>query len=64
MYIALGSCAELETQLTISKELSYINDIEEKALLETLNHISRMFMNLIKNFSLYRITQYAQRNTV
>ena len=29
LYIALGSCAELDTQLIISKELGYINNEDE-----------------------------------
>jgi four helix bundle protein len=48
LYIALGSCAELETQVSISKELDYIRGEKEKELLEILDHISRMIMNLIK----------------
>ncbi|MCF7917202.1 MAG: four helix bundle protein [Candidatus Omnitrophica bacterium] len=48
LYIALGSCAELETQVSISKELNYIKGEKEKELLEILDHISRMIMNLIK----------------
>jgi len=46
--IALGSCAEIETQLVISKELSYINDHIETELMETLNHICGMIVNLVK----------------
>ncbi len=30
LYIALGSCAELETQIEISKELKYINEEKKK----------------------------------
>ena len=48
LYITLGSCAELETQITIAKELKYIRDQEEAALLEKLDHICRMTSNLIK----------------
>jgi len=48
LYIALGSCAESETQATISKELNYISSEKEKELLEMLDHVSRMITNLIK----------------
>jgi len=48
LYISLGSCAELETQTTISRELAYISEDKETALLEKLDHISRMISNLLK----------------
>ena len=48
LYISLGSCAELETQLTIAKELQYISENEEFRLLEELDHICRMTSNLLK----------------
>lgn len=46
--VALGSCAELETQIIIAKELSYINDTHEQALMGLLNHICGMIVNLDK----------------
>lgn len=49
LYIALGSCAELETQLVISKELGYLTKEVEAELLEKLDHICRMTRNLIKS---------------
>ena len=48
LYIALGSCAELETQVEISWELRYMSDIGKEDLLEKVDHESRMLMNLIK----------------
>ena len=48
LYIALGSCAELETQATIAKELAYISENKETAILERLDHLSRMIANLLK----------------
>lgn len=48
LYIVLGSCAERETQATISKEINYISSEKEKELLEMLDHVSRMITNLIK----------------
>jgi four helix bundle protein len=46
--IALGSCAELETQIVIAKELCYIDEIKEQKLMATLNHICAMIVNLSK----------------
>jgi four helix bundle protein len=45
--IALGSCAELDTQLIIANRRSYIkkNDFEELA--DQINHESRMISSLI-----------------
>jgi len=48
LYISLGSCAELETQITIAKELKYIQKDKEAVLLERLDHICRMISNLLK----------------
>ena len=48
LYMSMGSCAELETQITISKELKFLTDNEETDLLERLDHIGRMLSNLIK----------------
>ena len=48
LYISLGSCAELETQITIAKELEYILQAQEAELLEKLDHLCRMISNLIK----------------
>lgn len=48
LYIALGSCAELETHLEISLRLNYLNRQNYDTLLEKTNHITRMMMNLIK----------------
>jgi four helix bundle protein len=48
LYIALGSCAELETQITIAKELKYITESSEAKLLEDIDHVCRMTSNLMK----------------
>jgi four helix bundle protein len=49
LHIALGSVAELETQIIIAKELSYIkNETIEKDLFEKMNHTTRMLRSLIK----------------
>ena len=51
LYIALGSCAELETQIEIATELNYINEDNKKIILEKINHESRMITNLIKKLN-------------
>ena len=48
LYVSSGSCAELETQITIAKELKYIQENEEAILLERLDHIGRMISSLLK----------------
>lgn len=48
LYIALGSCGELETQIEIASELEYIDDKQKKELLDKIEHESRMLTNLIK----------------
>ncbi len=47
LYISLGSCAELDTQLIISHRRGYITDKDLEYLAEEINHESRMLMSLI-----------------
>jgi four helix bundle protein len=48
LYIALGSCAELETQIIIANELDYINETNKTELIEKIKHICRMTVKLIQ----------------
>ncbi|WP_447969415.1 four helix bundle protein [Nitrospira sp. M1] len=48
LYVSLGSCAELETQIGISSDLKYLTPEEGQFILEKLDHESRMLQNLIK----------------
>ena len=48
LYISLGSCAELETQIIIANELNYINDNNKTELIEKIKYICRMINKLIK----------------
>jgi len=48
LYIALGSCAELETQIIIANELDYTNDNSETELIEKIKYICRMIVKLIQ----------------
>ena len=47
LHIALGSAAELETQLIIAQELSFIGASELNPQLENLDHLSRMISSLL-----------------
>jgi len=47
LYIALGSCAELETQIIIASELEYINETNKTELIEKIKYICRMTVKLI-----------------
>jgi four helix bundle protein len=48
LYVALGSCAELETQVEVAHDLGYLSIGDRDKLLEKLDHESRMLRNLIK----------------
>ncbi len=48
LYVALSSCAELETQLIVSKRRDYVKIEDMEDLQENIDHESRMLMNLIK----------------
>lgn len=48
LYVALGSCAELETQVDVAHDLKLVGSGERDSLLEKLDHESRMLRNLIK----------------
>jgi four helix bundle protein len=48
LYIALGSLAELETQIIISEQLGFMNNKESKAIQISIDEINKMTMGLIK----------------
>jgi four helix bundle protein len=48
LYVALGSCAELETQIEVAHALDFLVFDVHNQLLERLDHESRMLRNLIK----------------
>jgi four helix bundle protein len=48
LFVALGSCAELETQVEIAGDLGYLGQVEYRPLVEQLDHETRMLRNLIK----------------
>ena len=47
LHIALGSVAELETQVIISKELGFIDEAELQNLSEKIDHLSKMMSSLL-----------------
>jgi four helix bundle protein len=47
LYITLGSCAELETQIIIANELDYINETVKTEIIEKIKYICRMTVKLI-----------------
>jgi len=52
LYISLGSCAELDTQLIISHRRKYMTKNKLDELTEDINHESRMLVSLINKVSL------------
>ena len=47
-YVALGSCAELETQVESAGDLGDLDQMEGRRSVERLDHETRMLRNLIK----------------
>jgi len=47
LYISLGSCAELDTQLIIANRRNYITKKKLEELTEDINHETRMLVSLI-----------------
>ena len=51
LYIFLGSCAELNTQIIISSRLSYLSTEKAERILNEIDEISKMIMGLIKKIN-------------
>ncbi|MDD3656626.1 MAG: four helix bundle protein [Atribacterota bacterium] len=51
LYISLGSCAELETQIIIANNLKYLEDDELSDIINRLEIIGKMISNLIKKIN-------------
>ncbi len=62
LFVARGSCAELETQLIIAKKRNYIGGDDFVTLMDYIDHELKMLMNLIKSLK-RRSTLNAQRET-
>jgi len=48
LYISLGSCAELTTQIIIAAKLKYVEENKADSILSDIDEISKMTMSLIK----------------
>ena len=51
LYMSLGSCAELTTQIIIASQLGYIDNVNSDNLLHDVEEISKMTMGLIKKLN-------------
>ena len=51
LYISLGSCAELATQIIIASRLKYVEQAKADILLNEIEEISKMTMSLIKKLN-------------
>jgi four helix bundle protein len=51
LYIALGSCAELTTQIIIAARLKYIEQTKADGIISMIEQISKMTMSLIKKLN-------------
>ncbi len=51
LYMSLGSCAELSTQIIIASRLKYINNAKADILLYNIDEVSKMTMGLIKKLN-------------
>jgi four helix bundle protein len=49
LYIAYGSNCELETQISLAGDLSYINSEQSKKMQEAIGEVERMLKALIKS---------------
>jgi len=51
LFISLGSCAELSTQMIIALHLGYVENKKADQLLNEIDEISKMTMSLIKKLN-------------
>ena len=51
LYISLGSCAELTTQIIIAARLKYVEENKADSILSDIDEISKMTMSLIKKLN-------------
>ena len=51
LFVSLGSCAELSTQIIIALRLGYFENKEANQLLNEIDEVSKMTMSLIKKLN-------------
>jgi len=49
LYISMSSATELETQIEISKMLTFLSDYRSKKLSKSVSRVKQMLLNLIKS---------------
>jgi len=49
LYISIGSCAELDTQIFIAHKRNYLTSVTFQELTEDINHESRMLVSMINS---------------
>ncbi len=52
LFVSLGSCAELETQLEIAERLDFVRIEQKEIVLDMIDHESRMLRKLIETVSI------------
>lgn len=57
LHIALGSSAELETQLEIARELSFLSDSEHTTTLRALEEVRRMLIAMMVKMKAFPMSQ-------
>ena len=48
LYIALGSLAELETQIILSEQLQFLKNVQSNSILNDVEELNKMITGLIK----------------
>jgi len=48
LHIALGSLAELETQIILSEQLNFLKNKQSESIQSNINEVNKMIMGLIK----------------
>ena len=54
LYIARGSCTELETQILIGISLNYFNDSQSRVALQLCTEVAKMLNGFIKQLAISR----------
>lgn len=58
LHIALGSCSELETLLSLSKDLGFLDEQTFNNLYQSQDEISRLLIGLIKSLSRFKVKEF------
>lgn len=58
--VALGSCAELETQIILSSEIGYLSKKDSDEVLIEIDYLAKMLKNLSKSLKSKKLTTIKQ----